>query len=488
MILALSSHPFFFSIPTRRTTPIKNLHLRGTQSRREKPTISFRLLFDGCFNLLVSGVVVSSSFLSTNGSIANALGDPNIPLKYPCEDVAGYYSGIDGLEGAKLMRELGSLVSNHRPLSYKEVWNALMILDAADVDNPKASSDIIEIYSLRAVPKKLAGKPEGWNREHLWPRSYGLMDGPTLSDLHNLRPADVNVNSSRGNKYYGECTKISSHCLSPANREAAPDTETDKQRWAPPLQVRGDIARSLMYMAVCYGFPQHDGDPYLQLSDSPSTERREMGLISALLKWNELDPPSREEQLRNDRICRLYQHNRNPFVDHPEYANLIWKHASLSNIAPLNPSPTTWINELRYKNKGKDQNEFVEIVTRSSTDATKLDLILYNGANGRMYGSLSSADAQAFSVTDADSGIALVSGDDTHSEVVQFPSYEGGLKAFDGPARGMESVDIMVHENEGWSDRDSVGLPGQRVAEFKWRRIIGEASPGKPNIEQTIIV
>jgi len=56
-------------------------------------------------------------------------------------------------------------------------------------------------------------------------------------------------------------------------------------------------------------------------------ENREMGLLSTLLKWNEVDPPSREEKLRNERICKIYQHNRNPFVDHPEYANLIWKQA-----------------------------------------------------------------------------------------------------------------------------------------------------------------
>uniref|UniRef100_A0A453E834 Uncharacterized protein n=1 Tax=Aegilops tauschii subsp. strangulata TaxID=200361 RepID=A0A453E834_AEGTS len=56
--------------------------------------------------------------------------------------------------------------------------------------------------------------------------------------------------------------------------------------------------------------------------------RRRMGLLSALLQWNELDPPSRSEQRRNDRVCSLYQHNRNPFVDHPEYANLIWRNTA----------------------------------------------------------------------------------------------------------------------------------------------------------------
>ncbi|CAK9172877.1 unnamed protein product [Ilex paraguariensis] len=80
-------------------------------------------------------------------------------------------------------------------------------------------------------------------------------------------------------------------------------------------------------MAVCYGFHQSGGGIDLNLSDSPSTVNKEMGLLSTLLRWNEVDPPSREERLRNDRICRLYQHNRNPFVDHPEYANLVWKAA-----------------------------------------------------------------------------------------------------------------------------------------------------------------
>ena len=46
------------------------------------------------------------------------------------------------------------------------------------------------------------------------------------------------VNSSRGNKYFGECTATSINCVRPANREAASDTETDAEKWAPPYQVQ----------------------------------------------------------------------------------------------------------------------------------------------------------------------------------------------------------------------------------------------------------
>ncbi|KAL9242284.1 hypothetical protein vseg_016301 [Gypsophila vaccaria] len=264
--------------------------------------------------------------------IANAQDQMLSMDRYACEDVQSYYASVDHLKGEALSRELNSIIAGHHSLTYKEVWDALKILDAAEVDKPETSYNIVEIYSARTVPKSLAGRLEGWNREHLWPRSYGLTSRPSLTDLHNIRPADVNVNSSRRNKYFGECRVETTSCLMPANKEAAFDTETNSKTWAPPVQVRGDVARAVMYMAVRYGFPGPAEGPGLRLSDTPNMAKREMGLLSVLLKWNKLDPPSREEKLRNERICRLYQHNRNPFVDHPEYVNLIWKRIHANRV------------------------------------------------------------------------------------------------------------------------------------------------------------
>lgn len=109
-------------------------------------------------------------------------------------------------------------------------------------------------------------------------------------------------------------------------------------------------------MAVCYGLHQPGGQN-LHLSDSPSIENREMGILSTLLKWNEVDPPSREEKLRNDRVCKFYQHNRNPFVDHPEYASLIWKRVTPTHQNwhfPAKKELIKWVqtpNKRRIKNK-----------------------------------------------------------------------------------------------------------------------------------------
>jgi len=84
---------------------------------------------------------------------------------YPCEDVRRYYAGLEGLAGDELRAKLAAVVSPHTALRYKDVWEALKILDAADAEHPEASSKVIEIYSQRAVPKILAGKPDGWNSE-----------------------------------------------------------------------------------------------------------------------------------------------------------------------------------------------------------------------------------------------------------------------------------------------------------------------------------
>ncbi|MED6216483.1 hypothetical protein PIB30_008180 [Stylosanthes scabra] len=218
--------------------------------------------------------LISFYLLSLNLVAAAPSAYPASSKCYPCEDIDVYYSPLTThLRGEALKKKLNAIVASHHSLSYPEVWDALKVLDAADIDHPEASSSIVEIYSLRVVSKRLSRKPQGWNREHLWPRSYGLMTGPSLTDLHNIRPSDVNVNSSRGNKYYGECMISSNKCLRPANKEAALDTETDKQRWAPPARVRGDIARALMYMAVAYGFQQPGGSPGLRLSDTPNVGR-----------------------------------------------------------------------------------------------------------------------------------------------------------------------------------------------------------------------
>jgi len=96
----------------------------------------------------------------------------------------------------------------------------------------------------------------GWNREHSWPKSYGIdYSGPDYSDLHALFAADWNVNSARSNRFFDDCP-VSAGCESPAHSEAAATTAKDSDRFQPPSSQRGDVARAQFYMATRRAFSE----------------------------------------------------------------------------------------------------------------------------------------------------------------------------------------------------------------------------------------
>lgn len=77
---------------------------------------------------------------------------------------------------------------------------------------------------------------------------------------------------------------------------------------------------------------RYEGDrasePQLRLTDAAATinsASANMGKLSTLLRWHEGDPVDAVERRRNDLIYERYQHNRNPFVDHPEWVNLVFR-------------------------------------------------------------------------------------------------------------------------------------------------------------------
>ena len=79
----------------------------------------------------------------------------------------------------------------------------------------------------------------------------------------------------------------------------------------------------LMYMAIRY--EGDDGWPDLEINDSVSNgSAPRIGRLSVLLQWHAADPPDAFERRRNDAIFTTWQHNRNPFIDHPEWAASIW--------------------------------------------------------------------------------------------------------------------------------------------------------------------
>ncbi|MFE4664034.1 endonuclease I family protein [Streptomyces sp. NPDC056716] len=224
-----------------------------------------------------------------------------------------YYATAVGKTGTALKSSLSTIISKQTKLSYTAVWEALKVTD----QDPGNSNNVVLLYSGISRAKTANGGLTGqWNREHVWAQShgdFGTAAGPG-TDLHHLRPEDVQVNSTRGNKDFdngGAAFTNSGGSL------------TDSNSFEPRDAVKGDVARMILYMAVRY--EGTDGWPNLEPNDTVTNGSVPYhGRLSVLKQWNEEDPPDAFEENRNDLIYTDYQGNRNPFIDHPEWVEAIW--------------------------------------------------------------------------------------------------------------------------------------------------------------------
>ena len=219
---------------------------------------------------------------------------------YAFEIEMEYYEDAINLKGVLLQQALRTIINDgFINLLYGE---ARYILPESDVD-PNNSNNVILVYLGTSVSNNW-DRGVTWNREHVWPQSrLGVYADPyndfpsKATDLHNLKPADPDENANRSNDYF--------------------DWFKTSSTYEPRDEVKGDIARIILYMTTMY----YD----LTLNDNPNADSRDMtmGILSVLLEWNELDPVDDFERNRNE-VIYSYQNNRNPFIDYPEFVELIW--------------------------------------------------------------------------------------------------------------------------------------------------------------------
>jgi endonuclease I len=223
-----------------------------------------------------------------------------------------YYAPAIGKTGSALRTSLHDIIDDQTKLSYDAVWTALKDTD----QDPNNTANVIELYTGRSISKNSFGGNAGqWNREHVFAQSRGGFStsaGPG-TDLHHLRAEDVTVNGTRGNKDFDNGGTAVSGCT---------DCWTDADSFEPRDAVKGDVARMLFYMAVRY--EGGDGFNDLELSTVSGSAVPRIGDLDILLAWSAGDPVDAFEMRRNDRIHSQWQGNRNPFIDHPEWAAAIW--------------------------------------------------------------------------------------------------------------------------------------------------------------------
>ena len=262
-----------------------------------------------------------SSFNPTYGIV-----QPNIPQDY--------YQEANGKSSDNLKEALHQIISNHSVFPYTssstDTWDILQLSD----QDPENHENMILVYTGRSQDKGYRDgsgnysqyengngtQSNSWNREHVWPKSHGFPneDDNAYTDVHNLKPSDRSVNSSRGTKDYdygGSQHSEATECL------------TDSDSWEPSDSVKGDIARILFYMVVRYdpGY-DHNNNPFdLELVDytTPNNNDPILGKLSSLIQWHYDDPVDDFEINRNE-IIYGFQENRNPFIDHPNLVAFLW--------------------------------------------------------------------------------------------------------------------------------------------------------------------
>ena len=241
----------------------------------------------------------------------------------PNADLLTYYQPAVGFTGTALQGKLQDIIDNHTIIDYNNADEIMQVIDAAN------ANDVRLIYSNANLPKTAyigngGSNATSWNREHVWPRNDGINDdGPDFSDLHHLFPCQENVNSLRSARPFNEGDNDESDPFAP---ESFRDFSQDS--WEPLDRDKGVVARAVLYMATRY-----DGSDALTndlvLSNNPVFAGNDMGVITTLLAWNRMFPPTDYERNRNNSIyggvqigaITYAQGNRNPFIDFPQFAD-----------------------------------------------------------------------------------------------------------------------------------------------------------------------
>ena len=253
-----------------------------------------------------------------------------IALLFPFLGIAqippGYYDDAEGLTQEELRTALFEIISPHSVRSYSSLWDYFF-----DTDR-KANGFVWDMYS--DVP---GGQPaydytffddqcgnvsanEGfcYNREHSFPKSWFGDQSPMNTDLFHLYPTDGQVNNRRGNYAFGETENATWTSTNGCKKGSSSYPGYTGIIFEPIDEYKGDFARTYFYMITRYknkvnnwNSPMLQGDGFSEWA------------LSLLMEWHEQDPVGEKEIDRNNEVYGI-QDNRNPFIDHPEYADNIW--------------------------------------------------------------------------------------------------------------------------------------------------------------------
>jgi endonuclease I len=308
----------------------------GPSQFQINPDVDFGLLEQCTLTILASKVH------DQDGTINDLAGNVVVVFE-TAASVNDYYNGVDTSSGPALKAWLHNRIKDHTSIFYGDTYT---VMNKADED-PTDTTKVWDVYKNETYPKQTSGAAN-YNREHTWPKSLGFpnpTDGsgrpnPPHTDGHMLYASHVGYNSDRGNSPYGLCPSCTPRPTTLNHGVGGSGTTNTNYFNANTFQVwdyrKGDMARAVLYMVVRYqGGTNVSGarEPRLEITDDRSLIVGKdattctgcigyMGLKTVLLNWNDQDPPDERERYRNAMV-QTFQGNRNPFIDHPEWARCV---------------------------------------------------------------------------------------------------------------------------------------------------------------------
>lgn len=287
-----------------------------------------------------------------------------------------YYDSIDfDQQGFNLRVQLSNLITDtHNNLipytsGSTDTWDVIRISDLA-FEN---AEDVLLIYGYNDDDDDFINDRSRdaydtchtswcaglWNREHVFARS---LSDPSLTtyepgpgtDIHNLRAADSQKNTQRSNRLFADGSGNS--------------VIVEGGFFFPGDEWKGDVARIIMYMYLRY-----PGQCEAVNSGSgPITYATDNDMPDLFLEWNHQDPVSDFELRRNETIYN-FQGNRNPFIDNPYLAYLIWNGPEAEDLWGMLSTPTETLSSVvLYPSPATD---YIQL---KGLDTTPLRTIVYN--------------------------------------------------------------------------------------------------------------
>ena len=232
---------------------------------------------------------------------------------------SSYYNSLNGKKDGELKTAIHNLVRNFTEISSYQ--NLPSYFQRTDV-----YPDSRRWWDMYSDIPLYAPSFSGLNREHSFPKSWwgGLTTVPAYVDLNHLYPSEMAANTAKNNYPLGTVNRNQNikfnNGISTVGYPVAGQGGGAQYVFEPADEYKGDFARTYFYMVTCY---QNLTWKYFYMVNQNDYPTLTTWAADLLIKWHRQDPVSDKEVRRNDEVYKI-QNNRNPFIDYPELAELLW--------------------------------------------------------------------------------------------------------------------------------------------------------------------